>query len=284
MRETRPLTVGMRRLLLLATVLVLLAGVQLFVAPERTDEWFAWTIDPPVTAAFLGAAYWASATVEWTSARAASWAHARVAVPSVFVFTTLTLAVTFLHLDKFHLAADLPTSTRVVTWSWIGIYAAVPVLMAVLWMRQSRMAGADSPRTHPLPAWVSAACAAMAVGLLVIGTWLLIAPQQVDGWWPWDLTALTGRAIGAWFVGLGVSAVSTVMERDARRARPVAVGAVVLPLLTIVAIGRYPTDVTWDSPGTAVLVTLMLTWAVLGGVLLALGRPRSHSAAHEEVT
>lgn len=280
----RTLTVGMRRLLVLATILVLLAGLQLFVAPERTDQWFAWTVDPPVTAAFLGAAYWASATVEWTSARASSWAHARVAVASVFTFTALTLAVTLVHLDKFHLAADLPTITRAVTWAWIVIYAAVPVLMAILWLRQSRLPGIDPPRTHELSAWVRAACAAMAVVLLGIGTWLLIAPEQVGGWWPWPLTALTGRAIGAWFVGLGVSAISTTIERDARRARPVAVGAVVLPLLAAVAIGRYPDDVTWDTPGIGVLMVLMVAWAVLGALLLMLGRAPARTGAHQEVS
>lgn len=284
MHETRALTPGMRRLLLLATILVLLAGVQLFVAPERTGEWFAWTIDPPLTAAFLGAAYWASATVEWTSARAPSWAHARVAVPSVFTFTTLTLAVTVLHLDAFHLSADLAMTTRAVTWAWIAIYTAVPVMMALLWVRQSRLPGADPPRTHCLPAWVTAACVVVAVALLGIGVWLLIAPDQVADWWPWRLTALTGRAIGAWFVGLGVSALSTATERDAGRARPVAVGAVVLPLLAAIAIGRYPDDVAWDSPGTVVLGALMVAWAGLGGVLLALGRTPSRSTAPQEVT
>jgi hypothetical protein len=283
-RETRPLTVGMRRLLLLATLLVLLAGAALFVAPERTDEWFAWTVDPPVTAAFLGAAYWASATVEWTSARASSWAHARVAVPSVFTFTALTLAITLIHLDKFHLAADLATTTRAVTWAWIVIYATVPVMMALLWVRQNRRGGVDPPRTHTLPAWAPAACVAMAVVLLGIGAWLLMAPEQVADWWPWHLTALTGRAIGAWFIGLGVSAVSTATEKDAHRARPVAVGAVVLPLLTAVAISRYPDDVAWDSPGTMVLGVLMVAWAVLGAVLLGLGRSSSRSPAPQEVT
>ena len=43
---TVPVTAGMRRLLLVATVLVVLAGVQLFVFPTRTQDWFAWTVSP----------------------------------------------------------------------------------------------------------------------------------------------------------------------------------------------------------------------------------------------
>ena len=61
----RPLTVGLRWLLLVASGLVFLAGVQLFIGTEQTDLYFAWTIMPPLTAASLGAAYWASFVLEF---------------------------------------------------------------------------------------------------------------------------------------------------------------------------------------------------------------------------
>jgi hypothetical protein len=44
----------MRGLLLAAGALVFLAGFQLFILTEQTDLYFAWTIQPPLTAAFLG--------------------------------------------------------------------------------------------------------------------------------------------------------------------------------------------------------------------------------------
>ena len=53
-------TPGMRRLLYTASVLVLLAGIQLFVFTGRTDSFFAFTIANPLAAAFLGAAYLAA--------------------------------------------------------------------------------------------------------------------------------------------------------------------------------------------------------------------------------
>ena len=131
-----PLLPSMRVLLVVAGVLVTLAGVQLFLGSERTATWFAWTIDVPLTAAFLGAAYWASAVVEWTAASRRLWADARIAVPGVLVFTTLTLVVTVVHLDAFHLGAEHGAATRAVTWAWVAVYAVVPVLLAVLWWRQ----------------------------------------------------------------------------------------------------------------------------------------------------
>jgi hypothetical protein len=262
----------MRGLLQAATVLVLLAGVQLFVFSERTAEWFAWTVSPPLTAAFLGAAYWASAAVEWTSSRASSWADARIAVPSVFTFTALTLLVTLLHLDKFHLGSEFSSATQAVTWAWIAIYAVVPVLMAVLWRRQARLPGGDPPRQYPLPRAVVGLVALVAAALLGMGIWMLVDPLAAARLWPWELTPLTGRAIGAWLVGLGVSAAQTVVEADARRARPVAVGAIVLPVLAGVALVRYGSGVAWGTAGSIVLLGSLAGWSAIGAVLLMVER------------
>lgn len=104
----RPLVPGMRRLLYVAAVLVLLAGFQLFVFTGQTGTHFAWTIVNPLAAAFLGAGYWASVAIEGLCARQRVWANARIAVPSVFLFTVLTLVATLLHLDKFHLGGSVP--------------------------------------------------------------------------------------------------------------------------------------------------------------------------------
>src|SRR5918994_5038021 len=76
--------------------------------------------------------------LEVGAARAARWSGARIAVPAVFVFTTVTLVVTLVHLDSFHLDGDLPFATRAVTWAWLAIYAAVPVLMVAATVSQRR--------------------------------------------------------------------------------------------------------------------------------------------------
>src|SRR5262252_5100975 len=89
--QVRQLVPGMRRLLYVAAVLVLLAGFQLFVFSQRTASYFAWTIANPLGAAFLGAGYWASVSIEALAARQRTWANARIAAPTVFVFTVLTL-------------------------------------------------------------------------------------------------------------------------------------------------------------------------------------------------
>ena len=146
---TKPLSVGMRRMLLVASALVFIVGIQLFVLSEQTDRYFAWTVAPPLTAAFLGAAFWAAGILELLAARQRVWASARIAVPAVLLFTTLTLLATLLHLDRFH----LDTASG---WVWLAVYAAVPPVMLALFVRQLRVPGGDPPRRAPLPRWPSA--------------------------------------------------------------------------------------------------------------------------------
>jgi hypothetical protein len=268
----RPLTRGMRTLLTVATVLVLLAGVALVVFSTRTAEWFAWTIDVPLTAAVLGSAYLASAVVEATSSRARAWVDARVAVPGVFAFTALTLVVTLVHLDRFHLQPSLAAHTRAIALAWIAIYAIVPVAMAVLWVRQQRQPGADPPRSSPLPPSLQAAVTLSAAGLLAYGAALLLLPEQAGAAWPWPQTPLTARATGAWLVGLGVTAAQVALEGDARRARPVAAGGVTLVALIVVSLLRFPDAVEWGSTAAWVLVAALSAWAAISAAVLVLAR------------
>jgi hypothetical protein len=259
----RQLLPSMRWLLLAAGVLVTLAGVQLYLFPLRTDRYFAWTISPPMTAVFLGGAYWSSAAFEWTGARARTWADARIAVPTVFVFTTVTLVVTIVHLDKFHLGAEHSLPTRLVTWVWLGVYAVVPVLMIVIWIGQVRVPGVDPARTRPLSRTVVAVVAAQSALFLVVGAWLLAAPEEVT-WWPWTLTPLTGRAIGAWVLSLGVAAGHAVIERDAVRLRPAAAADVAFAVLQGVALLRHGGDLDRGAPATWAFVAVLVVMAWIG--------------------
>jgi hypothetical protein len=254
---------GMRRLLFAAGVLVFAAGIQLFVFTERTATRFAWTIEPPLTAAFLGASYWASVALEWTAARERVWARARVAAPAVFVFTTLTLVATLLHIDRFHLGERFAFSTQLVTWVWIAVYALVPPLMAVLMVVQRRITGADPSRSARLPRWLRAVLIAEALLLGAVGAGLFAAPERTSALWPWALTPLTARAVGAWLVGIGIAAAHSASENDFRRVRPAAVSYVLLGVLHGVVVARYPDQIEWGV-GAWVYVAIIALSVVVG--------------------
>ncbi len=62
-------TRGIRLLLYLASFLVLSVGLSVYLLSEKTGVYFSWTINPPLSAAFLGAGYLASFLLEFLSAR-----------------------------------------------------------------------------------------------------------------------------------------------------------------------------------------------------------------------
>jgi len=269
----------MRWLLFTASVLVLLAGIQLFVFTGHTGQFFAWTIGNPLAAAFLGAAYWAAVPIEALAARQALWANARIAVPAVLVFTVLTLAATLTHLSRLHLGAGFATGTQIVTVAWIAIYVLVPALLVILLAVQVRTPGVDPPRSVGLPAWLYVVLVVQAIVLLGLGIALFAAPGQAAPLWPWKLTPMMAQATGAWLISLGVAAGHALAERDARRLRPAAVGYILLAVLLSIALARYPDQFEWRSASGILFLIFLATMLLTGAVGLARGLRRAASPA-----
>jgi len=252
----------MRWLLYAASALVFLAGLQLTIFSEQTDTYFAWTIAPPMTAAFLGAAYWAAVPVEVLAARQSTWAQARLAVPAIWLFTTLTLVVTLGHFDRFHFSSSI-VSAQGAAWFWLAIYASVPVAMLAIGWLQLRAPGGDPPRGPSAPLWMRIIVLVQGIGMLAVGVALLLVPLDVKSIWPWPLTALTGRAIGAWFVGIGFAAIHAIRENDFLRIRPLGGGYTAFALLELLALARYSGDVNWGS-GAWVYLAFLLSILPIG--------------------
>lgn len=253
--ETRPTLRVTRAFLLVSMVLVLLAGLQLFAFSTETGRFFAWTIASPLTAAFLGASYLASVPLTWLGARRRAWVDARLSIPSIVVFTALTLLVTIVHLDRFHFGEG--GSAEVAAWAWIVIYVADPLIWIAVLAAQRRAPGQDPPRADPVPRAARAALALQAAALIGVGAALLVAPATAGDAWPWQLTPLTGRAIGAWLVGLGASAALAAWEADRRRVQVALVSWGVLAVLQAIALARYGGEVDWGSPGAALYVAFL---------------------------
>jgi magnesium-transporting ATPase (P-type) len=269
----------MRVILVVAAVLVFLAGLQLTVFPLRTADWFAWTIEVPMTAVFLGAAYWSSAVLEVAGARAGLWSRARLSVWTVLVFTTLTLVVTLVHLDKFHLAAGNPTSARLVTVGWLAVYAVVPVVMvALVWHqarqeRRPRRRAAETRARPPVP--LRALLVALAVVLLALGVVLLLVPLEGARFWPWPLTELTGRAVGAWLVGLGWASAHARVIDDLPSIRPLGLTGIAFVVLQGLALLRHGDELDWSSPTATGYVVVLAVIGVVAGWILVANRRRA---------
>jgi hypothetical protein len=262
--DVRPLTGGMRRLLLVASVLVFIIGIPLFLLSGQTERYFAWTISVPLTAAFLGAGYWSSFFIEFVASRERAWANSRVAVPAVFVFTLLTLVATLIHIDLFHLGSSFAGITQIGTWTWMAVYVSVPLLLAVLWITQLRRPGGDPPRRTPMPGRVRLAIYLLTAGMLAVGAALFVAPLVAGVLWPWELTPLTGRAVGAWLIGLGVAAAHAAWERDWRRVLPASAMFAVFGVLELVVLFRFLGEVAWSGAQAWVYLLFLLSMLAVG--------------------
>jgi hypothetical protein len=271
----RMLSRPMSDLLVIAAFLVFIIGIPLFVLSGQTDQYFAWTIASPLTAAFLGAAYWSSCLLEWMASRERRWSHARIAVPAVLLFTALTLVVTLLHLDRFHINDDA-LLTRFVAWVWLIVYVVVPVMMIILLVLQARTKGVDVPRSDPLPTWVRGILVVQGVIMFAFGLWLLVAPTLAAPYWVWELTPLTARAIGAWLTALGVAAAHMAWENDYRRVRPAMFSYALLVCLQLVAVARYPNEVVASGARLWVYLLFLGSMAVVSVATIrhALRSPR----------
>jgi len=259
----RALIKPMRWLLYAAGGLVFLTGLQLTAFSEQTGTYFAWTISPPLTAAFLGASYWAAVPVEILAARQSVWAKARVAVPAIWLFTTLTLVATLLHFDKFHFSSPI-ASAQAAAWFWLAIYAGVPVAMLLVAWLQIRTPGGNPPPGLPAPFWMRIVVITQGAGMLVFGAGLFVAPSLVGPLWPWTLTALTGRAVGGWLIGMGFAALHGYREDDLTRIQPLAGGYIAFGALQLVALARFAGDMHWDAPGAWVYVAFVVSVLPIG--------------------
>jgi hypothetical protein len=184
------------------------------------------------------------------------WAGARIAYATVCVFVWATLLATVLHLDRFHFGAD-DAWPHFLAWLWVVVYVVVPPWMTALLVAQRRAPGADPEVTQPMPRGLAIALVVQAVVLTAVAVSLLAVPTRILDHWPWTLTPLTARAIGAWCLALGFAAGLAVHEKDLSRLRAAAVTYVVFGVLQAGAILRYRDDVDWGGAAAWVYVAVL---------------------------
>ena len=247
----RPVLPAMRVLLGVFAVLTALATGSLFVLADTTEKTFAWTIQPPLTAAFLGAGYAAGFVLVVLSMWASRWADVRVPVLTIFVYVVLTLVATLLHLDKLHFGDDFTTLgplAKGAAWFWLGVYVVLPVAMLVLLVLQERTPGGDPPARHPVPPVLRAALGVESLVLLVVGVALYVDPTTAATLWPWALTPFTARVIAAWLLAFGLATTLAALAGDLHRLRTATIAYTLFGVLVLAAVLRFPATVAWGRP------------------------------------
>jgi hypothetical protein len=280
-RTSWPIGQGIRRLLDAATVLVALAGFQLFVLSDHTDRWFAWTIDEPLSAATLGALYWASLVTVRFAMRERTWATTRGSLFGVLAFTAMTLLATLLHLGAFHLT-DGPVTAVVAGWAWLVVYAIEPFAWAFLLVRMRTQPKVRIPPAVPYPAWFRVPFVGIGAGILIMGVAMFVAPGWPEEVWPWALTDLTSQALGAWWVGVGITMALTGWDDDLRAAPGPMATALVLGPLLFASLARYWGHVDWSRASSELYLAMTALLLVVGivGLVLHAGRRVRQAGGH----
>jgi hypothetical protein len=246
-----------RRFYAAAAVLAGIAGVLLFPLASETDRFFSWTIEPSLSAAFLGASYWAAMVLLAWAARHDRWAVSRTAMPAVVTIAALLLVTTFLHLGKFDLES-------LFGWFWLVVYCLVTPLLAWMIFKQVRAVEPVERGSAPLPAPARLTLLAALLCLGGFGLALYLDPAGTSAAWPWALTPLTGRAIASFLIGFAVAAAFAIWEDDVRRLAGPAYAFAVLAALELLATLVFSADLTGSAAGVSAYVAFWVGSLALG--------------------
>jgi hypothetical protein len=218
--------------------LAVVAGPILWLFPEQTAIYFAWTIKHPLTPIFMGANYFGGIGAVW-AILSNRWSVARVLVPGIFMFAVTQLLATLLHVPIFNWAHP-------VAWAWLFVYLTSPVAAALVYVLGQR--NYQPPVARPtLPLVFNLGLLALAAVSLVVGLALILwpalvssaTPADVVAWWPWSLTALTAQVVGGWYLAAATLQFTLALQRRIDTARVGLFGLMVVTLLQVLGALRY---------------------------------------------
>ena len=254
-------------------------GVGLYAAPAAVGESFAWTIRTPLTAAFIGAGYFAGAAVALALAlRDQAWPRVRIVAASAFVLTSTNLLVTIRFYDEFAIGNGSAVR-QLVAWTWLVVYVVLPpALVAVAVAHEIRGGGRAEWRVvrEPETTLTIAAFAACAGGLLLLGLWLTIDPDGgLARAWPWRLPPVSAAVVGTWLLTLATPFAWGLAERDWERVRIVTGPLVATVVLGLAGAVRLREEFSGGAAAVACYVfALLAVLATIGGAWISQRRRR----------
>jgi hypothetical protein len=296
-------TRGVRALLLAFCVLTAAAVVSLVAGADRTGETFAWTIQPPIGAAFLGSGYLAGFVLSVLAVRSGDWREVRVPYVTVLVFTWVTAIATFYHLHRLHMATPgTGPMAEPAAWSWLAVYAVVPTAMTVLLPRQPRLTARARAGSTPvrMPRGLTALLGLQGVVMAVVGIRLLVrclsshgaaptlthravhtathtpahtpthsgaqplVPTSVEPLWPWPVTPLACGVMAAWLLAFALAVALCLADGDLSRLRTAALAYAVFGAAQLLNLLRFRDDVAWSAPAAWPFVIMLVAVTATG--------------------
>lgn len=247
-----PITRWVARLIIpfLAAAFLVLYGV-----PQRTTEFFAWTIRPEMTPIIMGAGYGAGVYFFYRVSTTNRWHTVAPVFIGIATFTWAMAIATLLHWENFN-------HTHFTFLLWVFLYAVTPLLIPAIWALNRRttpdvLAGEEVRIPFVVRVFGGSVGILVTIGAVV----LFIAPELMIGSWPWTVSPLTARVLSGWFALFGV--VNGVAVLDVRwSAARILVQSQILGF-TLVLIGVFRAWHNFDSEN-------IMTWGVVGGMAIYL--------------
>lgn len=240
---------GYTRVLSLAILpFLVVAFVLLDFFPGDTKHLFAWTIKPTMTPMVLASAYAGGAYFFLRVPLETRWNVVKTGFLSVALFASLLGVATIVHWDRFN-------HGHVAFWLWAGLYFIAPFLVFGAWLANRRFAApahADELCLGQVARWAVALIGLLA---LVQGLVMFLVPAQVIAIWPWMLTPLTCRVVGAIFC-LGSAGIGVLVDPRWTTVRLML--QVETLMVTLMLIGAVRARGEFDTGRP-------LTWLMLGG-------------------
>jgi len=234
--------------------------------PGRTADAWSWTIKPDPTPIFLGAGYGAGAYFFLRTFLARQFHPSSAGIFGAGFFATLMLIATLIHWDRFN-HGDAPLVGAIVFYGWVAVYVVSPfVVLGLWWVNRRTDSRVPAPGEAIVPAPVRAMALGGAIGAIVASAVFFLAPQTAIDVWPWTLTPLTSRVLGAFTAQVGVGAL--LLSRDPRWSawRLIVQTFLVATALLLVGAAR-----AWgDFDSANVMTYLYLGGLVAGDVALVL--------------
>ena len=183
------------------------AFVILYLMPGRTKALWAWEIKPHMSALVMGGGYISGAYLFFRVARDKRWHRVGVAFVGTTVFTSVLLAATVLHWDKFN-------HDHVSFWAWLALYVVTPPLLPWLWARnRSTDPGTLEEHDVEVPRALRTWVAIGGAGQLCVAAAMFLFPEDAVDIWPWKATPLTVRSLSAYVAWPAVAWLSFAWEK-----------------------------------------------------------------------
>lgn len=256
MPATRILSVAIIPFLLVAFVVL-----YFFPSAHDTATLFAWRIVPPFTPMVLGSVYLGGSYFFLRAARATEWHRVGGGFISVGLFATLMGIATIVHWNKF-------IHSNVAFWLWAGLYFTTPFLVFGVWFLNRREESVKAADDLLLSAGTALIIGVIGAAAVASSAFLFLFPKTAIHAWPWHLTPLTSRVMGAIFA-LGIAGLGAFTDRRWSSARILLqVGGFMLALI-LVAVVRAASDFDTSRPLTWIFGAGFVVVAVSSVVLYA---------------